>query len=131
MHKVKKGKELVVTLTNRVGTGTSFFNVFKEADVNVVASSCFQSGQDVHFSLVPDNIEKALEIIDKNSFTTDIQDVLLVEMPNEPGAFAQLLQDIADMGVNVRSAYATTSVKERALAVLVTDNDDKVAKELE
>ncbi len=43
---------------------------------------------------------------------------------------ATLLQQIAELGVNIKSAYATTTVKKSALAVLMTDNDGKVVGEL-
>lgn len=126
MAAISKGKELLVTLGNRVGSGAEFFSRFKEAEVNVVASSCFQNGGDVQFSLVPDKLERAREVLRESGLEFGEQDVLLVELPNEPGAFAMLLQRIAALGVSVRSAYATTSVRERALAVVITEDDDRV-----
>lgn len=130
MATVTKGTELIITLGNDVGAGADLFGFLKKAEVNVVASSCYQIRDEVTFSIVPDNLETALEVMQSNDLTPNSKQVLLVEMPNTPGALADLLKQIADLGVNVRSAYATTSAKKSALAILMTDNDDKVLEKL-
>ncbi len=130
MAAVSKGKELLVIMKNSLGAGAGIFEALKDSEINVVASSGFQHGDDVHISIVPDNIEEAREVLDSEGVKYTVQTVLLVEMPNQAGAFATLLQQIAQLGVNIASAYATTTVKMSALAVLTTDDDAKVVEAL-
>ncbi len=130
MANVSKGKELLVIMKNSVGAGASVFKALTDAEINVVASSGFQHGDDVHVSIVPDDLAQARGVLDEAGVDYSVQDVLLVEMPNQAGAFATLLQRIAELGVNIASAYATTTMKMSALAVLTTDDDAKVVEAL-
>lgn len=131
MARVVKSKELKVKLGDKVGIGASLFSKLKEADVNVVASSCYQIESEAYFSIVPDKFEEAQKVLDTAKLKLELSDVILVEMPNKTGAFASLLQEISELGVNVTSAYATTTVKNSALAVLKTTDDTKVLEGLD
>jgi hypothetical protein len=126
----KKGKELSIRLGNAVGAGAALFSKLKEANVNVVASCCYQIGEEAYFSIVPDDVERAEPVLHKVNDSAVAQDVILVEMPNRPGAFAELLQQISALGVNVKSAYVTASAKKAALAVIKTADDERVLESL-
>ena len=130
MAKVSNGKELLVTMKNSLGVGATIFKALQDKEINVVASSGFQHGDEVHVSIVPDNLEAAKAVLDEEGVEYTEQAVLMVEMRNQAGAFATLLEQIAELDVNIFSAYATTTVKLSALAVLTTDNDAKVVEAL-
>lgn len=130
MAGIRNGKELLVTMKNSLGAGATIFQALQEKEINVIASSGFQHGDEVHVSIVPDNLEEAKAVLEDRGIVYVEQAVLLVEMPNQAGAFATLLQQIAELDVNIFSAYATTTVKLSALAVLTTDNDAKVVEAL-
>lgn len=130
MAGIRNGKELLVTMKNSLGAGAAIFKALQKEEINVIASSGFQHGDEVHVSIVPDNFEAAKAVLDGQGVEYAEQNVLLVEMPNQAGAFATLLQQIAELDVNIFSAYATTTVKLSALAVLTTDNDAKVVEAL-
>jgi len=127
---MSSGKELMVSMKSTLGAGATIFKALQDKEINVVASSGFQHGDEVHVSIVPDDIEAAKVVLDAEGVDYTEQAVLMVEMPNQAGAFATLLQQIAELDVNILSAYATTTVKLSALAVLTTDNDDKVVESL-
>ena len=130
MAKMSSGKELMVSMKSTLGAGATIFKALQDKEINVVASSGFQHGDEVHVSIVPDDIEAAKAVLDDEGVEYTEQSVLMVEMPNQAGAFATLLQEIAELDVNILSAYATTTVKLSALAVLTTDNDAKVVEAL-
>lgn len=130
MSRAKKGKELSVKLGNTVGTGAASFSKLKDARINVVASCCYQIGGQAHFTIIPDDIERAESVLQESKLDTLVQEVLLVKLPNEPGALATMLQDISALGISVRSAYTTTTSKKVATAVLKTDEDTTVLEVL-
>lgn len=130
MQTVRKSRELSIKLGNTVGTGAELFSKLKTARVNVLASCCYQIGGEAYFSIVPSELESAEDILREGSYAPVICDVLLVEMPNKPGALADLLTQIAVAEVSVSSAYVTTAGKNRAVAVLKTDQNDKLLKVL-
>lgn len=130
MTRAKKGKELSVKLGNTVGAGAGLFSKLKDAEINVVASCCYQIGEEAHFTIIPDDIDRAETVLQESKLDTLVQEVLLVKLPNEPGALATMLQDISALGISVRSAYTTTTSKKVATAVLKTDDDEKVLEVL-
>ncbi len=128
MQTVRKSRELSIRLGDGVGTGADLFGQLKRARVNVVASCCYQIGGQAYFSIVPDNLENAEAVLRDGPYVLVVSDVLLVEMPNKTGALADLLRRVAEADINVSSAYVTTAGKNRALAVLKTEANDKVMK---
>ena len=53
-------------------------------------------------------------------------DVVLAEIPDRPGALAELCQKLADAGINIRYIYATvTPGGGVAQAVISTEDNDK------
>jgi hypothetical protein len=129
MGRVQKNQEITVKLGNALGSGAALFSKLKEASINVAASCCYQIGTEAQFSIVPEDLEGARRVLTDGGFSPVVQDVLLVELPNEPGALASLLQEISALGVQVTSAYVTTT-STSALAVVKTGDNDKVADKL-
>lgn len=129
--KVKRSQELLVELGDTVGSGARLFNKLKESDVNILANCCYQIEDRALFNIIPDDIERAKEVLGESNFKTTTKDILLVEMPNKPGALAEVLQKISEIGVSVSSAYATTTSKDQANVVLKTEDDGKVIEALE
>ena len=80
-------------------------------------------------NIVPDDAERTEKALVKRGITPNIEGVLLIEMANEPGALAETLARISEIGVDVRSAYVTASVNKPALAVVKTTDDAKVVEE--
>jgi hypothetical protein len=131
MPRVTRSKELSVKLGNAIGVGASLFTKLKAADVNIAASCCYQIESEALFSFVPDDAERACEILEAADLKPTVQDVLLVETPDKVGAFAEVLQRISAIGVHVRSAYATATKTDRALTVIKTEDDERVVLELD
>jgi hypothetical protein len=130
MARARRATEFQVTVGNNIGAGAKLFGKIKEANVDVIAHTGYQIGNDAHFSLVVEQTERAEQVLREIKLEPVAHDVLLVEMDNQTGAFAKVLEEIAGLGIQVRSAYATATGGGRALAVLKTDDDDKVVEEL-
>lgn len=129
MEQITRGKEFTVKLGNHRGAGAALFKDLNKAKVNVHASCCYSISSEAYFSIVPDDAERTERALLKRGITPTIEDVLLIEMPNEPGALAETLQGISELGVDVRSAYVTASVNKPALAVVKTTDNEKVISE--
>lgn len=130
MPVITRGKELSVKLGNAIGTGAALFGKLKAAELNIVASCCYQIDEEALFSFVPDDVEAAQRVLAEDEIEPLIQDVLLVQTPDRVGAFAEVLQQISALGVDVRSAYATGTKKDTALTVIKTADDERVIAEL-
>ena len=128
--RAKRSKELSVTLGNKIGAGATLFSQLQESGINVLASCCYQIGEEALFTIVPDDSAAAERVLKANDLEVAAQDVLLVELANQVGAFAAVLQEISQLRVSVRSAYVTTTSTRSAMGVLKTDNDARVVEAL-
>jgi hypothetical protein len=130
MPRAKEGKEISVKLGDKIGTGASLFGELKSAGINVIASCCYQIGGEALFTIVVEDPPRAVAVLDENGFASTQEDVLLVEITNEVGALASLLQEISKLQVNVTSAYVTTGAAKVSVAVVKTSNNAKVTESL-
>ena len=125
-----KGKQLEVTGKNKPGTGAAVFCALAGAKVNVTASCCFEMGNTGNFWLVVDKLPKAQAALKKAGFKSKTADVVMLELPNKPGAMATALEDIAELGVNVLYAYGSAAAGKTARLVMLTNKDAVVLRKL-
>ena len=119
-------KEFHLRVGDNLGTGADLFGRLRDAGINVVASCCYQIEGAAHLSFVAEEPERAAEVLDEHKLKHEVHEVLLVELSNQAGAFAEVLQEIARLGVQTRSAYVTPTTTDTGLAVIKTDDNDKV-----
>lgn len=121
----RRSEEFVVNVGGRIGAAADLFSKLREAGVNVLASCCYQIGDEANLSFVPEDPAHSEEALRDGGFEPERQEVLLVELHHETGSLAALLQEIREVGVDIRSAYVTAS-STKATAVLKTADNDRV-----
>ena len=130
MEIATKGKQLLVEAPNKPGIGAGLFGALKEAKINCKATTCHEHGETAFFRFVPDDLAAARKALRRLKLKATTEQCLFVEVKNRPGAFADVLQTIADLGIDMKHAYATASTKKSAVIVLMTSADAKVLKKL-
>ena len=129
--KVRKTLELHLRVGNTVNAGADLFRELRDAGVDVVATCCYRIGEDAHLSFIPGQPDKARAVLAEQGLDANEEDVLLIELADEPGSFAKLLERVGGVGVQTHSAYVTPSTSGPGLAVLKTTNNEAVATALE
>jgi hypothetical protein len=130
MSRASYAKEFQIKVGDNLGAGADLFTKLRDAGIDVMASCCYQIGDQAHLSFVPTKAEGVEEALEKHKLTTEPCDVLVVEIPNHSGAFAKILGEIASLGIQVRSAYVSPTETNAGLAVVKTDDNDRVLEEL-
>jgi len=101
-------KELVVTQRNEVGVGAEIFGVLSDLEINVRAFSAWVEGPQAHFTIiVDDEADIAKQALLNFGYDVDSREVLLLELPNQPGALVMVLQKMAVADIDVEKAYAS------------------------
>lgn len=108
--------ELSFRLQNSPGALASVCQLFRTASVNVLALSLEPGGT---LRLVVDNHLHAAGVLREHHYQPELRDVLYVQMPNAPGAFASIARLVASAGVNVDYAYATAIEGEPMAAIVL------------
>jgi hypothetical protein len=95
--------ELNLRLPNSPGALAGVCRLMSDERVNIVALMLETGGQ---LRMVVDNHVHAAAVLREHHHQVTERDVLLVGVPNSPGALAPALALIADANINIEYAYA-------------------------
>ncbi len=121
-----------VFLVNKPGVLASVTNELTSAHVNLIALTLMDSMEHGVLRVVSDNPDLTREVLGRTHDRWTETDVLVLELKNEPGAFAGVAQKLADEHINISYAYATSGApKGRTTAVFKVADMKKARKVLE
>ncbi len=120
--------EIFVILENRPSTLGELCSHLAEEGINIEAIGVFQDTAKLHVN----NISKAQKILNKLNYTTELREVIRVDLENRPGALAELATKLGNKGINIEYCYGTLSKKgERVSVVLDVSDIERATKILE
>jgi hypothetical protein len=121
-----------VFLVNKPGVLASVTAELTRAKVNVIALTLMDSMEHGVLRLVCDDASKAREVLGRTHDRWTETDVLILELRNEPGAFAAVAEKLAGEHINISYAYVTAGAKGgRTTAVFKVADMKKAKKVLE
>lgn len=122
---MEKITEIFVVLENRPSTLGELCSHLAENNINIEAIGVFQDTA----KLFVKNINKAMKILSKLDYVTEMRDVLKVDLENRPGALAELASKLGNKGINIEYCYGTLSKKGKMTSVILDVSDiDKALK---
>lgn len=96
-----------IFLVNKPGVLASVCSELTRARINVIALTLVDSMEHGVLRIVCNEPDKARDVLGRTHDRWTETEVLVLELPNEPGAFAAIAQKLADNHVNISYAYAT------------------------
>ena len=117
-------KQLSIFLENKKGRFNEVTTILGEAGINMTAFTVAENSDFGIVRLIVSDPEKARSVLKENKYAVSITDVLCLQMPNEPGALAKLMQQITQADVSVEYMYAFSSGND-AIVIIRPDNLEK------
>jgi len=127
MAKVRKVKEIRLSMPNRVGLLSEITTVVANAKVNLNAVCAYALENNAFFNLITGSNAKAKKALAPLGYGIEEKDVILLELPNKPGELQKVAKKIADAGIDIDFMYATTA-GSKATCILKTVDDEKAIK---
>jgi len=119
--------EIFVILENRPATLGELCSHLAENRINIEAIGVFQDTAKLYVK----NVNKAIKVLDKLDYTTEMREVLKVDLENRPGALAEVATKLGNKGINIEYCYGALSKKGNATAVIMDVSDvDRALKVL-
>ena len=119
-------KQFSVSLVNKPGRLAAMLAALNKGKVNFRALVVMDSGDRGTVRFVPDDFDTAAEVLKKGNIRYDTSDVLLVEVPKQPGAFRKICERLAADHLNIDYAYSSFAsekgTKGGGLAVIKVNN---------
>ncbi|MGA2031030.1 MAG: hypothetical protein ABSG68_02135 [Thermoguttaceae bacterium] len=127
-------KQLSVSLVNKPGRLADMLVALNKEKVNFRALAVMDSGERGTVRFVPDDPMAAGKVLDRMNVRFDPVDVLLVEVPNQAGAFGKICERLAADHLNIDYAYCSFSsgrgTKAGVLAVIKVNDLGKAQRVL-
>ena len=118
-----KLKQLSLFLENRPGALSRPMRLLAKAGFNILTLSIADANQFGILRLILRDWEKAKKLLEKNGFVVKVTDMVAVEVPDQPGGLAKILDAVEKAGLNVEFMYAFTEKRENK-GILVFRFDD-------
>ena len=96
-----------VFLVNKPGVLATVTNALAKAKVNIIALTLMDSMEHGVLRIVCDNAGAARDVLGRCHDRWTETDVLVLELPNEPGAFAKIAGKLAEAHINISYADST------------------------
>ena len=126
-----KLEQTSVFLENRKGRLWKALSILRDAQINIRALSIADTSEFGILRMIVPDPDKAREVLEENNFVVKTNDVIGVEIPDEPGGLDGILEILTKADINVEYLYAFVEKKmNQAIVVLRTDDIEEGIKSL-
>lgn len=127
-----KLKQISVFLENKEGRLKKAISILSQANINIRALSIADTSEFGILRLIVPEPELAQQKLEKNNFVVKVNEVIAVEVPDQPGGLDSILAILYNAKINVEYLYAFVEKNEdKAIVVIRTENIDEGIKALE
>ncbi len=114
--------EIYVILENKPSMLGEMCSQLSENGINIESIGVFHDTAKIHVS----NLNKAVKVLSKLNYITELRDVLKVDLENKPGALAEITTKLGEEGINIEYCYGTLSRQgERVSVIMDVSNIDR------
>ena len=99
-------QQISVFLENKKGSLSEITRILAENNVNLRAISIAESDDYGVVRIIADNAEKATSILRENECIFSLTPVTVVAVPDEPAGLSQLLNLLAEGGIDIQYMYS-------------------------
>jgi hypothetical protein len=107
-----KVKQLSLFLENKPGALSRPVKLLAKAKVNILTLSIADTQQFGILRFVVRNSKKAKRVLEKDGFVVRESDIVAIEVADEPGGLAEILETLEKARVNLEYMYGFTLKKE-------------------
>lgn len=125
---VNLGKELVVSIENKIGMLANVSKVLADHGINIEGVAGYAQGNDAKIMLVCDDVLRAKETLVKAGYKTIKEnEVVVVDLENKPGALKGLTALLAKENIDIRYTYGTTCSEGCPARIILATSDNEKA----
>lgn len=117
-------KQISVFMENKPGRLLEVTKLLAKNNVNIRTLSLADTAEFGIARLIVDSPESVVELLKNNRFTARITPVLAVEVPDDAGGLAKVLEVFTEAGINVEYMYGFVEKKHPDKALLVFKVED-------
>ena len=121
--------QLTVFLENSEGRLADLCRTLANANVNMSALTIAETSDYGIVRIICNDVFRAVDVLEDAGFRATKTKVLAVEVPDRPGALAELLEALGSTNVNIEYGYCFLTDGDKAIDVLKIKPQDRAAAE--
>ena len=121
-------EQITVFLENSEGRLSALCRTLADGNVNMSALTIADTTDYGVVRIICDNPQHALEVLSAADYRAVITQVSAIEVPNEPGGLARLLDVLADLDLNIEYGYCFSVNAGFAVDVLKIRESQKASE---
>lgn len=125
---MKLKTQFSIFLVNKPGVLAFIIGALADAKVNILALTLMDSGEQGVLRLVCEDDDAARSVLQEAHDRWTETDVMLLDVEDRPGAFAELARLFADAHINISYSYCTGNASGGATAAVFKVADVKKAE---
>jgi hypothetical protein len=115
--------QLAVFLDNRPGMLAHTCQALAKAKINITALSILDTVDHAIIRMIVDKPKEAEAVLAGMHALVQRHDVVVMDVPNQIGALAQLAERLAEAGINIEYAYCTSSPSQSPGSIVLRTNN--------
>ncbi len=126
---VQLGKEIVVSVTNKVGVLAEISKMLADGGINIEGVAGYAASDNTaRLMLVTSDTTRSVDALKKKGYTTVKEnDVIMLDLENKPGALKGVTAKLAAAKIDIRYIYATTCTGGCASRLILATNNNAQA----
>ena len=125
-------KQISIFIENKEGRIKKAIDTLGKENINIRALSIADTSKYGILRLIVSDNEKAIEALEKDGFVVKENDVIILEVPDQPNGLNTTLAVFDEQGINLEYLYAFVGNKDdQAIVVMRLENMEKAIEALE
>lgn len=116
--------QLSVFIENKSGTMTTVLEAFKQANIQIIASTISDTVDYGIFRIICSNPAQALLLLKEKGLSVTLSEVFAIELDNKPGQAATVMQIFAQSKININYLYSFL-VHGKGILIFRTNDTEK------
>ena len=125
-----KLKQLSLFLENKPGALSAPVRILARANINILTLSIAEAQQYGILRLIVRDWQRAKKLLEKHGLVVRVTDVLAIEVADQPGGLAEVLEALEQASINLEYMYAFTLKRDSKGALLFRFDDPDKAIEV-
>ena len=123
-------QQLSIFIENRPGTLIRVLEVFKQAHIQIIASTLADTAEYGIYRLICDHPQQALQALKATGLPVMLSEVFAIELDDEPGRAAEAVAAFTAAGINIAYMYSFL-FHGKGILILRTDQPDLTRQVIE
>ena len=117
-------QQLSIFVENKSGTLLHVLELFKEAKIQLIASTISDTVEYGIYRLICSEPQRALEVLKTAGISANVSEVFAITLDNVPGRAADAMRLISNVGISISYLYSFM-LSGKGILIFRTDNAEK------